>query len=119
GRRHAEDVVLLIHGDTPKTPRDRNNWLDDTVAGTNWLYVMGNGRLKTGSFGVYTAKDNGPVHSVNPATGQPDPNRSSSSTASQVGAAILYAISGDHAVVRQHYTGDEPYTGYLREDLDG
>lgn len=119
GSRHADEVVLLIHGDTPKTPRDRNNWLDGTANNSNWVYVMGNGRLRTGSFGVYTADEGGAVHSVNPATGEPDANRDSASTGPQVGAAILYAIAGDHAVVRQHYTGGEPYSGYIREDLDG
>lgn len=119
GSRHADEVVLVIHGDTPKTPRDRNGWDDGTENGSNWVYVMGNGRLRTGSFGVYAAEEGGPVHSVNPATGDPDPTRDSASTAPQVGAAILYAIAGDHAVVRQHYTGTEPYAGYIREDLDG
>lgn len=119
GRRHADDIVLLIHGDTPKTPRNRNNWGDGTANSSNWVYVMGNGRLRTGSFGVYTADEGGPAYSVDPATGEPDPDRASASTAPQVGAAILYAIAGDHAVVRQHYTGTEPYAGYLREDLDG
>ena len=28
----SEDIVITIEGDTPKTPFDRTNWLDDTPA---------------------------------------------------------------------------------------
>ncbi|HSN97905.1 MAG TPA: twin-arginine translocation signal domain-containing protein [Candidatus Nanopelagicales bacterium] len=117
--KHSDEVVMLIHGDTPKNPRNRDNWGDGTAGNSNWVYVMGNGRLKTGPLGVYTAQNGGPVHSVNPATGNPDPNRSSASTAPQVGAAVLYALSGDHAVVERYYTMAESYKGYVKEDLDG
>ena len=110
---------MLIHGDTPKQPRERSNWDDGTANGTNWVYAMGNGRLKTGAFGVYSADDGGPVHSVNPATGELDPGRDSASTTSQVNAAILYALSGDHEVVKRYYNGNESYNGYIVEDVDG
>jgi hypothetical protein len=47
----SEDIVITIEGDTPKTPLDRTNWLDDTPEDSNWVYVYGGGKLKTGWFG--------------------------------------------------------------------
>ena len=47
----SDDIVITIEGDTPKTPLDRTNWLDDTPANSNWIYVYGGGKLKTGWFG--------------------------------------------------------------------
>ena len=43
----SDDIVITIEGAAPKTPLDRTNWLDDTPANSNWIYVLGGGKLKT------------------------------------------------------------------------
>jgi hypothetical protein len=50
-RSLADDFVLSIHGDTPKTPLDPNGWGDGTPGGSNWMYVWGGGHLYSGWFG--------------------------------------------------------------------
>jgi len=50
-RSLADDFVLSIHGDTPKTPLDRNGWGDGTPLGSNWMYVWGGGHLFSGWYG--------------------------------------------------------------------
>ena len=63
----ADDVVITIEGDTPKTPLDFNNWGDGTPGNSNLCYVWSGGSLKTGWFGSIT-KD-GTVAGFDPATG--------------------------------------------------
>jgi hypothetical protein len=67
GARLSDDIVITIDGDTPKTPLDRNNWLDDTPANSNWMYVFGGGKLKTGWFGGIDRT--GATTGFDPATG--------------------------------------------------
>jgi len=67
GVKLSDDIVITIDGDTPKTPLDRNNWLDDTPANANWMYVYGGGKLKTGWFGGVTRS--GATTGFDPATG--------------------------------------------------
>lgn len=47
----ADDFVLTIHGDTPKTPLNPVGWGDGTPGGSNWTYVWGGGHLYSGWFG--------------------------------------------------------------------
>jgi hypothetical protein len=47
----ADAMVLTVDGDTFKQPFDRDGWGDGTPMGTNLLYVMGGGYVKTGWFG--------------------------------------------------------------------
>ncbi|MDB4940745.1 MAG: hypothetical protein JWP97_279 [Labilithrix sp.] len=47
----ADSIVIGISGDTFKAPFNRNGWGDGTPGGSNVLYVMGNGLVKTGWFG--------------------------------------------------------------------
>lgn len=104
GRPYADDFVLTVHGDTTKNPLDRGGWPDGTARNSNWMYVFGNGRLKTGWFGEYKA--NGTVNSFNPATGDIDPNRSSASTAGAASAAALFAISADMRRVQEYFNAE-------------
>jgi hypothetical protein len=50
-RALADDFVMSIHGDTPKTPLAANGWPDGTPNGSNWVYVWGGGDLFPGWFG--------------------------------------------------------------------
>jgi len=104
GRPYADDFVFTVHGDTPKNPTNRGGWPDGTQRNSNWLYVFGNGRLKTGWFGEYKA--NGTVNSFNPVTGDIDANRSSASTAGAASAAALFAIAGDTRRVQEYFSAE-------------
>jgi hypothetical protein len=90
GARMSDSVVLTIHGDTPKNPRDRGGWPDGTPGDSNWIYVLGNGYLKTGWFGG--VKADGSVMTFDPKTGA-DVAGSSASTSAAAGAAVAYAIA--------------------------
>ena len=67
GRPLSEDVVLTIDGDTPHTPMNRVTWPDATPGNSNWMYVLGSGKLKTGWFGGIDRA--GAVTGFDPATG--------------------------------------------------
>ncbi len=103
-RSLADNVVMTVHGDTPKDPRNRNGWPDGTPANSNWLYVMGNGYLKTGWHGGVRA--DGRVDGFDPSTGKDVQGQSSDSTSAAAGAAAAFAVSkGDMKRVRDFYTG--------------
>ena len=103
-RSLADTVVMTVHGDTPKDPRNRNGWPDGTPANSNWLYVMGNGYLKTGWHGGVRA--DGSVDGFDPSTGKDMPGQSSDSTSAAAGAAAAFAVAkGDMKRVRDFYTG--------------
>jgi hypothetical protein len=51
GASLADSLVMTIHGDTPKDPLQRGGWPDGTEQNSNWVYVLGNGMLRTGWFG--------------------------------------------------------------------
>ncbi|NUP09628.1 MAG: twin-arginine translocation signal domain-containing protein [Polyangiaceae bacterium] len=100
----ADAVVMTVHGDTPKDPRNRNGWPDGTPGDSNWLYVMGNGYVKSGWFGGVRA--NGSVDVFDPPTGNTVPNGDSSNTAPAAGAAVAYAVAkGDMRRVEDFYNG--------------
>jgi hypothetical protein len=99
----ADEVVLTIHGDTPKDPRNRGGWPDGTPNNSNWLYVYGNGYLKTGWFGGVDANA---VRGFDPATGNDVAGQSSATTANAAAAAALYAVAkGDMRRVQDFYRG--------------
>jgi hypothetical protein len=100
----ADGVVITVHGDTPKDPRERGGWPDNTPQNSNWIYVMGNGYTKTGWFGGVRA--NGQVDGFDPTTGANVPNQASAVTSAAAGAAVAYAIAkGDMRRVQDFYTG--------------
>jgi hypothetical protein len=90
GSKLADSLVLTIHGDTPKNPLDRGGWPDGTPNNSNWLYVMGNGYLRTGWYGGVRA--DGSTRGFDPATGEENGN-SSAQTAAAAAAAVAYAVA--------------------------
>lgn len=103
GTRIGENVVISVHGDTPKTPLTRAAWPDGTPGDSNWTYVLGAGHLKTGWFGGI--RRNGGVTGFDPTTGN-DANVSSATTANAAAAAITYAVArGDMRRVNDFYRG--------------
>jgi hypothetical protein len=87
----ADNLMWTCHGDTPKDPLNRNGWPDGTAKNSNWLYVMGNGYLKTGWFGGLNA--DGTVDGWDPATGNKVAGQASSVTAANAATAALYAAA--------------------------
>jgi hypothetical protein len=98
GAKLSDEIVMTIDGDTPKTPLDRNNWLDDTPANSNWIYVYGGGKLKTGWFGGVDRT--GATTGFDPATGAPKAY-DGDLQAKAACAAVAYAIArGDLRAVQ-------------------
>jgi hypothetical protein len=91
GKKMSDSVILTVHGDTPKDPRDRSGWPDGTPGNSNWMYVLGNGYLKTGWFGGVRA--NGSVDGFDPATGNNVPGQPANATSNAASAAVAYAIA--------------------------
>jgi hypothetical protein len=91
GSKLSDSVIITVHGDTPKDPRNRSGWPDGTPGNSNWMYVMGNGYLKTGWFGGIRA--NGNVNGFDPATGENIPGQSANATSNAASAAVAYAIA--------------------------
>ncbi|HSD87161.1 MAG TPA: hypothetical protein VLB44_06585 [Kofleriaceae bacterium] len=90
GRPLSEDFVLTIEGDTPKTPLDRTNWLDNTPSDSNWVYVYSGGSLKSGWFGGIDR--NGTTKGFNPMTGAATSYDGDTQAQAAV-AAVAYAIA--------------------------
>jgi hypothetical protein len=104
GQNLDKGVVFTIHGDTPKDPTNRNGWPDGTPNNSNWLYVFGNGFLKTGWFGGVTAQRS--VVGFDPTTGADVPGQGSGTTAQAAAAAAAYAVAkGDMRRVQDFYRG--------------
>ncbi len=100
----ADTTILTVHGDTPKTPLQRGGWPDGTPGNSNWLYVMGNGYLKTGWFGG--VKANGDVDGFDPKTGNTVGGQQANATSAAAGAAVAYAVAkGDMKRVQDFYNG--------------
>jgi hypothetical protein len=90
GASLADNIVLTIHGDTPKNPLDRSGWPDGTQGNSNWVYVMGNGMLKTGWFGGINRQ--GGVQGFRGGTGE-QAGYDGGAQAQAAAAAIAYAIA--------------------------
>jgi len=104
GKTLADNIVMTVHGDTPKTPLERSGWPDGTPGNSNWLYVMGNGYTKTGWFGGIKA--DGSVLGFDPSTGNQIPGQSTNSTSAAAGAATIFAVAkGDRRRVEDFYSG--------------
>jgi hypothetical protein len=104
GKMLSDNIVLTVHGDTPKNPNNRNGWPDGTPMNSNWLYVFGGGYLKTGWFGG--VDDLGKVTGFDPATGTEIAGQASGTTAQAAAAAVAYAVAkGDMRRVQDFYRG--------------
>ena len=105
GESMADNLVISIHGDTPKNPRDRSGWPDGTPSNSNWVYVYSSGMLKSGWFGGVDRAGN--VAGWDPGTGEDVPGRSSCSTSSAAAAAIAYSVcKGDLRRLQDFYRGE-------------
>lgn len=103
-RKLADNLVLTVHGDTPKDPLTNNGWPDGTPNNANWIYVMGNGYLKTGWFGG--VRKDGTTDGFDPTTGNNVPNQPADATSAAAGAAVAFAVAkGDMKRVQEFYTG--------------
>jgi hypothetical protein len=103
-RSLADATVLTVHGDTPKDPLVKAGWPDGTPGNSNWLYVMGNGYLRTGWFGGVEV--DGTVTGFDPESGKEVPGQSSEVTAAAAGAAVAYAVAkGNRQRVRDFFGG--------------
>lgn len=103
-RTLAEGLVLTIHGDTPKDPTVRSGWPDSTPGNSNWIYVYGNGYLKTGWHGGIDA--NGGITGFDPESGNEVPGQASIATTNAAAAAAAYAVAkGDMRRVQDFYKG--------------
>jgi hypothetical protein len=100
----SEDVVITIEGDTPKTPFDRTNWLDDTPANSNWMYVLGGGLIKTGWLGGVGT--NQQATGFNPTTGGSATYDGDMQAKAAVGAVAYAVTRGDIRAV-QDFTRDD------------
>jgi hypothetical protein len=114
GKTLADSTVITLHGDTMKNPLTRNGWPDGTPNNSNWIYVMGNGYLKTGWFGGITPTT---TFGFNPTTGENVEGQAASMTSAAAGAAVAYAIAqGDMQRVNRFYTGPA-ITGMVNEQI--
>jgi hypothetical protein len=103
GRKLGDNVVLTVHGDTPKNPLDRDGWPDGTPGASNWMYVLGAGLLKTGWFGGI--RRDGSAVTFDPDTGIEVAARSDT-TAMAAAAGVAYAVArGDMRRVNDFYRG--------------
>jgi hypothetical protein len=103
GRKIGDSVILTVHGDTPKDPLQRDGWPDGTPNNSNWVYILGNGYLKTGWFGG--VKRDGSTKTFDPDTGAAI-DGSANSTALAASAAVAYAVAkGDMRRVNDFYRG--------------
>src|SRR5439155_3541983 len=90
GRKIGDSVIISVHGDTPKDPLQRDGWPDGTPDNSNWVYILGNGYLKTGWFGG--VRRDGSTRSFDPDTGA-ETGASAASTALAALAAVTYALA--------------------------
>lgn len=102
----ADSLVMTWSGDTIKQPFARGGWPDGSPMGSNILYVMGNGYLKTGWFG--NLQTNNQAQGWDPGTGQTA--GAYTGRGQELGraasAAALFAIAkGDMRRVRDFYNG--------------
>jgi hypothetical protein len=103
----ADNVVLVVNGDTPKAMFDNNGWPDGTPMNANLLYVRSNGWLVPGWFGALAP---GARTNFNPVTGAPDNTATNAeSTAAAVNGA-LYAITRGDTTRVQQFSGSQ-YAG--------
>jgi hypothetical protein len=103
GRKLSDSVVVTVSGDTPKNPLNRSGWPDGTPNNSNWIYVLGNGYLRTGWHGGVLA--DGTTRGFDPATGA-ETTTPSAQTADAASAAIAFAIAkGDERRIQDYARG--------------
>ncbi len=104
----ADAIVFTVDGDTFKQPFNRAGWGDGTPGGSNLLYVMGGGYVKTGWFGNLV--NNNTAQAFDIATGNIAQGVAYNTVRAQLGSAAaacaLFAVArGDMRRVRDFYNG--------------
>jgi hypothetical protein len=103
GKTLGDVTTIVVWGDTPKTPLDRNGWGDGTPGNSNWVYAYGAGFLKSGWFGGIDRQGN--VNGFDSATGEPAPYNGNQ-TMRAAAAAIAFAVArGDMRRVQDFVNG--------------
>ncbi len=116
----ADSIVLSVSGDTYKAPFQRAGWGDGTQNGSNLLYVMGGGHLKSGWFGDLdpTAGAVGWDQTSGNAGGSY--NGRGAELGASASAALLYAVSkGDARRVADFYNGKQLGDGVVNLNVTG
>lgn len=107
----ADNVVVVVLGDTPKDSFTAFGWPDGTPGNSNWMYVRSNGYLRPGWFGSITNDVAGRI-GFDPATGMLSDAATQADDAAAADRALLYAITrGDTAAVDAFAPG--PYQGLV------
>jgi hypothetical protein len=115
GATLADNLVVTLHGDTPKTPLNLTAWPDATPGNTNWIYALGAGWLKTGWYGGIAA--DGSFSGFDASTGKSVPGQPSTMTAAPVAGAIAYAVAkGDMRRVFDFYRGPD-FSGIVQPKI--
>jgi hypothetical protein len=109
-RQLADDVVITVEGDTPKTPTDSRNWADATPGNHNLAYIWSGGALRSGWFGNVTPM--GVVTGFDPPTGVSKAYDGDAQAQAAV-AAVAYALTGDLRRVQDFSRAD--ITGLIRQ----
>jgi hypothetical protein len=117
----ADALVITISGDTYKQPFNRDNWGDGTPGGSNILYLMGGGYVKTGWFGELVNANT--VRAWDIATGNTNANANFQQVRADLGraagAAALFAVAkGDMRRVKDFYTGPD-ISGIVNVNVTG
>jgi hypothetical protein len=103
----ADAMVLTVDGDTFKQPFDRNGWGDGTPQGSNLLYVMGGGYVKTGWFGALTAGNAAQTFDVATGNNVGYTQQLGNTAGVAAAAAALFAVArGDMRRVRDFTATD-------------
>ena len=114
GATIADNLVVTIHGDTPKTPLNKTAWPDATPDNANWIYALGGGWLKSGWWGGVNA--DGTVSGFDAARGTIVAKQSSTVTSAAVAGAVAYAVAkGDMRRVFDFSRAD--FTGIVRPKI--
>ena len=111
----ADNVVLIVNGDTYKNPFAREGWGDGTPGNSNLLYVRSNGFLEPGWFGRVSNTAGRINFDPNTGTLSTDTSIVPSSSAALLG--VLYAITrGDKSAIAS-FAGSTPYAGVIKPGM--
>lgn len=101
-RALADDTVISINGDTPKSPTQPGGWPDGTPNGSNWMYLWGAGHLRTGWFGGIDRNGNARGYDANGN----DAVYNAANTARFATATFAYAVAKrDDRLISQFANG--------------
>src|SRR5262249_34965449 len=98
----ADNVVIVMNGDTPKDCLQRELWPDSTPSNANLMFIYSAGYLKSGWFGGIDRRGN--VQGAGPA-GKPT-SYDGVGTATYATASLAYAIAkGDQSRIAEYAPG--------------